>query len=222
MMRLELNIFGSPGISAGDAPSHGGRWHHVFLETGDSRTLLDVLESAKINAADGKPQEDMHIAYRHSCHHGSCGTCGALVDGKPRLLCLTKLSELGPGSHTIEPLASTTWIADIAVEPRQFFLKHPETDYLIRNADGQRLEDCIECGLCLSACPVEKPFAGPAALAALDIEMAKHEERREGLVLEAGKPDGAKACERSFECSKVCPRGVAPGRRITNLLKRLG
>jgi len=29
------------------------------------------------------------------------------------------------------------------------------------------------------------------------------------------------ACEKKFECSRVCPRGVAPGRKIEMLRKEL-
>jgi succinate dehydrogenase / fumarate reductase iron-sulfur subunit len=182
-------------------------------------TLLDALETLRADLeADSSSRET--ILYRHSCHHGSCGTCGALVNGRPRLLCLTRLAELGEGEHRVEPLQTMTWIGDIAVYPGSFFESIPDTDYLIREkgTGASRMEDCIECGLCVAACPVTKAFKGPAALAAAAREISKHEENKARFLAYAEEPDGARSCERAFECSRVCPRQVSPGKKITELL----
>lgn len=184
-------------------------------------TLLDALETLRAGLEEVSSAPET-ILYRHSCHHGSCGTCGALVDGKPRLLCLTRLAELGEGEHRVEPLRAMAWIGDIAVHPGSFFESLPDTDYLVREKGGStRMEDCIECGLCVAACPVTKAFKGPAALAAAAREMAKNGGNRTRFLAYAGEPDGARACERAFECSRVCPRQVSPGRKITELLSLL-
>ena len=191
------------------------------LDVEGSDTVLDILERLR---KDGKPG----LLYRHSCHHGSCGTCGAMINGKPRLMCLTRASDLGEGILVIEPLAKMTEIGGIAVWPGPLFDAAPDTDYL-KAADDKaeecsenpvRLEDCIECGVCVAACPVSAPFAGPAALAAAAVEMGKHPGRESELGPLVDGPEGAPACERAFECSRVCPQGVAPGRKIIELLKR--
>jgi succinate dehydrogenase / fumarate reductase iron-sulfur subunit len=179
------------------------------------RSLLDALETLRVKGT--RP-----LLYRHSCHHGSCGTCGALVDGKPKLLCVTKLSELGEGVHRIEALPGATIIGDIAVHPGKFLSGLPDTGYLrIEEGGCERLEDCIECGICAAACPVKKDFIGPAALAAVESELVRHSGDPEEMLAIAGRPTGTAACEKKFECSKACPRGVAPGRKIESLRRRL-
>jgi succinate dehydrogenase / fumarate reductase iron-sulfur subunit len=194
----------------------GGRERLYAVEAEPSRTVLDTLETLRKEREPG-------LLYRHSCHHGSCGTCGAMINGKPRLMCLTALGDLETGRITLEPLAKETSIGDVAVWPGPLFETLPDTDYLRDSENGpgaRRLEACIECGICSAACPVEKPFIGPAALAAAAGEMRKHPESETAIGAIADAPDGAAACERAFECSRSCPQNVAPGRKITELLNR--
>ncbi len=184
------------------------------IEAEEGATVLDCLEIVR-------GTRDATLRYRHSCHHGSCGTCGALVNGKPALMCLTRVSELGTAAVTVEPLARATRVGDIAVKPSRLFETMPDWGYL-RESDGASvMESCIECGLCIEACPVDAPFVGPAALAAADREREERPERRAPMLAFAARPEGAAACRRAFECSRVCPQKVAPGRRITALLRDL-
>ncbi|HRV29297.1 MAG TPA: 2Fe-2S iron-sulfur cluster-binding protein [Spirochaetia bacterium] len=243
------------------------------VECSESNTVLDVLESIR-------KEKKLSLHYRHSCHHGSCGTCGAIINCIEGLMCLTKISDLmherktASGKDTVapqyengkliinlEPLKKATYIADIAVYPAQLFESIPETasykrsieranasqlepdssydelykqicsdaaqtqepvpdkhvfmkNSLIRN----KLELCIECGLCLSACPEE--FRGPAGLAAIHTALAKNKPETStysNLLALAYAEDGIAQCKRHFACSRVCPQGVAPGRRIQEL-----
>jgi len=197
------------------------------LDADPSITVLEALEALR----GGKAPE---ILYRHSCHHGSCGTCGALVNGTPRLICVTKLGDLGTREIHLKPLEKMERLGGLAVWPGPFFAKLPDTDYLrpsTREAGDEafdpdqavlRLEDCIECGLCFSACPVEGEFLGPAALLAVAVEREKHPDREKEMLDLAGGPTGVELCEKRYECSKVCPQGLAPGRKIAELRKLLG
>ena len=46
---------------------------------------------------------DGSLAFRWSCRMGVCGSCGALVDGTPRLTCAAPIPETGE-KVVIEPL----------------------------------------------------------------------------------------------------------------------
>ena len=87
----------------------------------------------------------------------------------------------------------------------------------------ERFENCIECGACYSTCPVIRKtasFLGPAALAALHREYDKTKQK-EVLIPAAGE-FGESLCERAINCSRVCPAGVYPARRILDIRRILG
>ena len=222
---------------AGDA----ARLETYEVDMEDGATLLDALEYLRTGTAPD-------LAYRHSCHHGSCGTCSVRLDGREVLACLTLLAALADGDDPsiVEPLAGFEPVADLAVDPGRLFRSLPKHTAHVRASewvDGEivsgsesaaagrtpagteryvRFEDCIECGCCVSACPVsaaELPFRGPAALAAIHREAINKPERRDEMMELASRDDGVGPCDRHLACSKVCPRFVYPGKHI-ELLRR--
>jgi succinate dehydrogenase / fumarate reductase, iron-sulfur subunit len=92
-------------------------------------------------------------------------------------------------------------------------------------ADFVRLEDCIECGLCVSACPVaatSHDYVGPAALAAAErlLEEPRGVEREDVLAW-AGRPEGVWRCHIGLECTRACPADAIPAERIMALRREL-
>jgi succinate dehydrogenase / fumarate reductase iron-sulfur subunit len=84
-----------------------------------------------------------------------------------------------------------------------------------------RLVDCIECGLCLSACPVAATapnYLGPAVLAAVQHGGV---EGPEALLVLADSQDGVWRCHNAFACTAVCPSFVEPAWRIMDARKLL-
>jgi Fe-S oxidoreductase len=84
-----------------------------------------------------------------------------------------------------------------------------------------RLVDCIECGLCVSACPIMATaisYIGPAALAAAEHSGLAGEPDRMAFV---DHQDGVWRCHNTFECSAVCPSAVDPAARIMQLRKQI-
>ena len=191
-------------------------------------SVLDALEALRL-------QQDKTLMYRHSCHHASCGTCACLINGDERLACTTQLAELDSESITVAPLRGFPVVGDLVVDLTAFYEDFCEDWSGLRTVGNlpnspredrlfTRFENCIECGACRSACPVihsGQPFLGPAALAALDNELAKSPQKAAELLTLADGPDGVRQCTRALNCSRVCPTGVFPARHIEALRRRL-
>jgi len=196
------------------------------VELAPTLTVIDALDHIRFTI-------DPSIKYRHSCHHGSCGTCACIINNVERLACMTFLYEFNDNIITIEPLKSFKVISDLVIDISQMIKKMPQSSYL-RESDfskdsikpngileWNRFENCIECGSCVSACPVEKDFLGPSVLASVhrEIEKQKNPKIIENLKTVAFSKEGIVACEKHFACSKVCPTKVSPGKHINDLRK---
>jgi fumarate reductase iron-sulfur subunit len=195
----------------------------------DDMVVLDALNYIK-DEVDGT------LAYRWSCRMGVCGSCGMMVDYKPRLTCSTFLREFHPKPITVEPLENFPIVRDLVVDMTDFMEKLREVKpWLVRTDDhpvdeGEFLQTpeevdrykqfsmCINCMLCYSACPVyakDPKFLGPAVIALahrydLDSRDQGRAERREVLDVDWGIWD----CTFVGECSVVCPKGVDPAAAI--------
>jgi succinate dehydrogenase / fumarate reductase iron-sulfur subunit len=102
----------------------GDGYAELRAELDPSLTVLDALESLRAAAEGGaKPAGARVPHYRHSCHHGSCGTCGAVVNGLESLMCLTRLSELAaarprkPGAAPEPPEATADGAVIVRIDP---------------------------------------------------------------------------------------------------------
>ena len=108
-------------------------------------------------------------------------------------------------------------------------LDHHPLHHLHRAAppgsDFMRLEDCIECGLCLSACPVASTsheYVGPAALAAAERLLEEPRGvRRDDVLAWASRPEGVWRCHVGLECTQACPTDAIPAERIMALRRAL-
>jgi succinate dehydrogenase/fumarate reductase iron-sulfur protein len=180
---------------------------------------------------------DRTLCYRHACHHSTCGACGMRVNGVEKLTCITPIRAVTNDGATlkVEPLRNFPVVSDLAVDMGSLYRKMevigaravlPVTEAEIENppstwnkdqSEFTRLSDCLECGLCISACPValtNADYLGPAPLAAAqDINL----QRKPELLSLVDCEDGVWRCHSAFECTAVCPSFVDPGRRIMNL-----
>ncbi|MCG2869703.1 MAG: succinate dehydrogenase iron-sulfur subunit [Vulcanisaeta sp.] len=197
-------------------------------------TVLDLL--IKI-----KEEQDPTLVFRYSCRMGICGSCGMVINGKPRLACQTLVEELGTDYITVEPMWNYRVIRDLVVDNEPMLMRLKEIKpYIVRDEKeifeqdvefGQTAAElekylnfayCIECGLCYSACPVaadDKLFLGPMILAAAYRWSADSRDRgwlERVKVLDS--EEGVWACHVAYSCSVVCPKNVDPGFAI-QLLK---
>ncbi len=208
-------------------------WYQVFTVTVDERTtVLEALQAIR-------REQDPTLALRHSCHHASCGTCGMRINGRERLACITRVQELGGDEVRVEPLANLPLVTDLVVDMAAFYARYAPLEMpLVRRSEYlptaeppegvaayTRLENCLECGLCLSACPImgsDARYLGPAALAAAwrVVEEPRQADPEAALAL-ADTPHGCWRCHVAMACSAVCPAEVDPGGAIMNLRRTI-
>lgn len=202
------------------------RFQSFQVSVEEPMSVLDALEQIRL-------RRDSTLMYRHSCHHSACGTCACRINGSERLACTTRIVALDTEIVELTPLQGFKRLGDLAVDMTDFY-RDIDADWSLLTpaepvtgaaaASGnppKRLEACIECGACVSACPAahrHRDFMGPAALAALHNEMAKVDtDRKQALLTRAAGPNGERMCERAINCSRVCPNQVAPARHIASL-----
>src|SRR5436305_14554981 len=69
-------------------------------ELSEGMVVLDAVHQIQAESAPD-------LACRWNCKAGKCGSCSAEINGKPRLMCMTRLDELPEGQPvTIEPMRS--------------------------------------------------------------------------------------------------------------------
>jgi succinate dehydrogenase / fumarate reductase iron-sulfur subunit len=217
------------------------RRFHVFrYKRGDRASRFDTFDvplAERMTLLDGLRWVQLHrdpsLMLRHSCLHASCGTCGVRVNGREVLMCVTDLHDLGL-DITVEPIANIPVLADLVVDMEEFYARFPDEHPYVRSSEFNpdaatpdgipayvRYEDCIECGLCLSACPIAATtdrYVGPAALAAAQRMLEEPRAADTARLLDwADEPDGVWRCHAAFECSEACPSNVNPAARIMAL-----
>ena len=205
----------------GDATA--GEFKDYSTEVSEGMVVLDAVH--RIQARDAHD-----LACRWNCKAGKCGSCSAEVNGMPRLMCMTRLSEIPLDKPvTIEPMKTFPLIRDLATDVSwNFRVKKKIKPFKPRApdaADGtwrmaqpdidriQEFRKCIECFLCQDVCHVLREhhkhdeFIGPRFLvyiAALEMHPLDVEDRLEELK----RADGIGFCNITKCCTKVCPEEI--------------
>jgi len=204
------------------APGRETHYQTYTVTVPDEANILDAVHMVY-------GTQDKTLMFRHACHHASCGLCGALVNGRERLMCVVPVSEFAEGATvTVEPLRNLPWRGDLVVDVKPLmeemakiecaFVRKDELTTCPEGGEGMRFEDCIECGLCMSACPIvgsDTRYPGPAPLAMM---MRLVEDPRERDISQicaiANGPHGVWRCHSVMECTEVCPSFVDPSEKI--------
>ena len=160
------------------------------------------------------------LAYQWVCGVKKCGMCGMLVNGKVQLGCWEPVQP----QMLIEPLPNFPVVRDLVIDRAQYeanllslkprimrsepYSDFPEALNSTIMKDTSVMSHCIECLLCVAACPaVGESFAGPAPL----VQLAKfaYDPRDHGdrakLALDTAGIDNCVSC---YQCSASCPSGI--------------
>lgn len=203
------------------------------MEVDPDEYVLDVIE--RIWSFN-----DRSLTFRHACHHSTCGACGMRVNGVEKLTCITPIRQIthNSGSVCIEPLRNFPILSDLVVDMGEFYLRMDDAKFaqvlpldeaclpfekkqMVRtDGDFERLVDCLECGMCISACPVAlttPAYLGPAVLAAAQQTFTQTNDA--SMISLTDQQDGVWRCHSAFECTAVCPSNVDPGWRIMDMRK---
>ncbi len=208
-------------IWRGDA--QGGEFRDYPVEVSEGMVVLDAIHKIQATHAND-------LACRWNCKAGKCGSCSAEVNGIPRLMCMTRLSQIPLDKPvTIEPMKAFPLVRDLATDVSwNFRVKKkikpfkprpadaPDGTWRMAQADIDRVQEfrkCIECFLCQDVCHVLREhhkhdeFIGPRFLvyaAALEMHPLDTEDR----LAELKQAHGIGFCNITKCCTKVCPEDI--------------
>ncbi len=200
-----------------------GRFEDYSTEYSEGMVVLDAVHKVQAEQAPD-------LAVRWNCKAGKCGSCSAEVNGKPKLMCMTRLSDLPLNEPvTVEPMKAFPPIKDLVTDVswnyrvkqriRKFAPRKPDFEdgtWRIDQQDVERVQEfrkCIECYLCQDVCHVlrdhrlHSQFVGPRFFvyaAALDMHPLDTEDRLPDLQ----QRDGIGFCNITKCCTKVCPENI--------------
>jgi succinate dehydrogenase (ubiquinone) iron-sulfur subunit len=194
--------------------------------------MLDVLFKVKDEA-------DPTLSFRRSCREGICGSCAMNIGGVNGLACLTKVDRSPSGGPTrVAPLPHMYVVRDLVVDMSNFyaqykgiqpFLQAPPPaggkEHIQSKADRAVLDglyECILCACCSTSCPSywwnEDKYLGPAVLLQAYRWVIDSRDTATDARL-AALDDAFKLyrCRTIMNCTKVCPKGLNPGKAIAKL-----
>ena len=200
--------------------STGGAFEDYRLERVEGEVVLDVVHRLQASQAPD-------LACRWNCKAGKCGSCSAEINGRPSLMCMTRMDKVGGDVVTVAPMRTFPIIRDLVTDvsfnyevakrvPAFNPPARPEGGYRMQQVDierGQEFRKCIECFLCQDVCHVLRDhhkhdeFIGPRFLvhtAALEMHPLDTEDR----VPELRQAYGVGYCNITKCCTKVCPESI--------------
>ena len=203
--------------------SQGGKFSDYTAEVSEGMVVLDAVHQIQARQAPD-------LACRWNCKAGKCGSCSAEVNGLPRLMCMSRLSQIPLDQPiTIEPLKAFPITRDLTTDLSwNFRVKQkikpfkprppdaPDGTWRMAQSDIDRVQEfrkCIECFLCQDVCHVLREhgkhaeFIGPRFLvytAALEMHPLDTEDR----VADLKNRHNIGYCNITTCCRQVCPEFI--------------
>ena len=200
----------------------GGGFKEYRVEAGEGMVVLDLIHRIQATQAQD-------LACRWNCKAGKCGSCSAEINGKPRLMCMTRMDIFKEDEPiTVSPIRTFPLIRDLVtdvsynyekakqVPPLRLRPADPDGRYRMMQEDverGQEFHKCIECFLCQDVCHVirdhdlKKRFSGPRffiKIAGLEMHPLDTRDRTEF----AREQAGVGLCNITKCCTEVCPEHI--------------
>jgi succinate dehydrogenase / fumarate reductase iron-sulfur subunit len=208
-------------IWRGDAS--GGKFENYSTEVQEGMVVLDAIHQIQASQVTD-------LAVRWNCKAGKCGSCSAEVNGMPKLMCMTRLSDLPVDKPiTVQPMKTFPIIKDLVTDVswnfrvkkkiKKFKPRPPDAadgSWRMSQVDINRVQEfrkCIECFLCQDVCHVlrehhlHEEFVGPryfVHIASLEMHPLDTEDRLEELK----KTEGIGFCNITKCCTNVCPEDI--------------
>lgn len=211
-------------IWRGDKTS--GAFQTYTAEIGEGMVVLDCVHQIQATQAPD-------LACRWNCKAGKCGSCSAEINGKPRLMCMTRMDTV-PTDQPIRlrPMKTFPIIKDLVTDvswnykvnkmipPFQPRPKEADGTWRMRQEEVDRVQEfrkCIECFLCQDVChvlrdhdkkvPGKEMFGGPRFMirvASLEMHPLDTADRLPLL-----KDDlNIGLCNITKCCTEVCPEHI--------------
>ena len=200
-----------------------GKFVDYKTEVEDGMVVLDVVHRIQATQAND-------LAVRWNCKAGKCGSCSAEINGNPRLMCMTRMSQINLNEPvTVEPMrtfphvkdlvTNVAWNYRVKMKIKKFQPRRPDAPdgtWRVQQSDIDRVQEfrkCIECFLCQDVCHVlrdhnlHEEFIGPRFFvytAALEMNPLDTESRTKDL----RENDGIGYCNITKCCTKVCPEEI--------------
>ena len=166
------------------------------------------------------------LAVRWNCKAAKCGSCSAEINGKPKLMCKTRLDDYDPNEEiVVYPIKTFPRIKDLATDVSWNYEVNKKITPFSPGADAkwsmqqddmdrvQEFRKCIECFLCQTVCHVlrehdhKHDFAGPrffVRVANLEMHPLDEASRLDFLKNEGGLG----YCNITKCCTEVCPEDI--------------
>ncbi|HKV05667.1 MAG TPA: succinate dehydrogenase/fumarate reductase iron-sulfur subunit [Candidatus Acidoferrales bacterium] len=197
----------------------GGKAVDYKVPLTEGMVVLDAIHSIQAN-------QSPELAVRWNCKAAKCGSCSAEVNGRPRLMCKTRMDSLPADQPiTVSPMKAFPVIKDLVTDVSWNykvnkkippFQPRPGVEWKMDQRDVDRVQEfrkCIECFLCQNVCHVlrdhdkKEQFGGPrffVRTAGLEMHPLDGADRTRILKEQLG----VGFCNITKCCTEVCPEEI--------------
>ncbi len=244
------DVHHDPGVAGTIGSGSGGMTFEDQADTGETVKLkifrgkgAGIYQTYEIPKAPGmvvldavhevQREQAPDLACRWNCKAGKCGSCSAEINGKPKLMCMTRLEDLDTSQPIrVSPLKAFPVIKDLVCDvkwnyeqnkritpftPREMTpAEQKKGEFNMQQMDVDRVQEfrkCIECFLCQDVCHVLRThqqhdeFAGPRFMiryAGLDMHPKDGVDR----IKDVREDGGIGLCNITKCCTEVCPEHI--------------